>query len=75
MKRKRKPVRIVPVYRKGKEHEGHVDGWIVTPEDRVVRELPPAREMDDKGGGNEVSMCGICSKTYDDCDCAKTGRR
>jgi len=23
----------------------------------------------------KAEMCGICSKSYDDCDCAKTGRR
>jgi hypothetical protein len=36
-------VRIVPVLKKGKGHEGHVDGYIVHPEDRAVREAPIQR--------------------------------
>lgn len=24
---------------------------------------------------NRTTECGICSRSYDDCDCAKTGRR
>ena len=36
-------VRFVPVYKRGKNHEGHIDGWVVHPDDRVVRELPKAK--------------------------------
>lgn len=37
MKKKR---RIVPVFKDGKEHAGHVDGWIIHPDDREARRLP-----------------------------------
>jgi len=41
MKRKR---RIIPVFRKGKEHEGHADGFVIHPDDREVRKLPKPEE-------------------------------
>lgn len=31
--------RIIPVFKNGKGHIGHVDGWIVAHEDRIVREV------------------------------------
>lgn len=36
----RTKARIVPVLKKTKGHEGHVDGYIVHPDDRVVRDVP-----------------------------------
>ena len=50
MKRK-KSVRIVPIVSDKPGHKGNVTGWHVHPDDRVVRELPPARETDDKSDG------------------------
>lgn len=47
-RRKRKPVRLVHVFKPGKEHEGHIDGVIVHPDDRIVRELPPPPEKADE---------------------------
>lgn len=37
-------VRIVPVFKPGKEHSGHADGYIVHPDDREVRKLPKVRK-------------------------------
>lgn len=37
-------VRLLPVFKPGKEHSGHVDGWIVHPEDRIVRVVKVKRE-------------------------------
>lgn len=57
--RKPKKVRIVPTFRKGKEHAGHPDGFVVHPEDRAVRRLPtPLEKVNDQDepveGGNGV---------------------
>lgn len=35
--------RIMPVFKVGKGHEAHVDGWVVHPEDRIVRSVPIER--------------------------------
>lgn len=34
-----KPVRIIPVFRSGPAHAGYPDGYVVAPEDRIVREV------------------------------------
>lgn len=50
-----KKVRIIPVFRKGKEHAGYADGYIVHPDDRDARKLPKPKTKrtreEAKGGG------------------------
>lgn len=48
----KRKAKIVPVYRKGREHEGHVDGWIIDPDSRIVRDLPPPENTSDEGNGS-----------------------
>jgi len=35
---------LVPVYKPGREHAEHVDGWIIHPDDREVRKVSVKKE-------------------------------